>query len=151
MTTEYITEVEDVVKTELTNRYGSGYLKNVTFRSPDDNGGLTIRTLFGVPYLDVAIEVVGREFVANYSNDNYSEHWFKENANPQVIADQILRILVTLTEVGAQQIDKVSNGILYSSTTRVGDADLTTSVKKIGLFVKKDREIKQYPSYLGDR
>jgi hypothetical protein len=138
--------IKEMVEEFLKN-YPAEIRRKIATSRDASNSALTIDTSFQEPYLDVSIEINGSDFVANYSNENYSEHWFKDDALPAELADKICLLLKELIEVGAVQTDKVAGGKLYSSTTLVGKIDETTSVKRFSIFRKKQTILKKYPPF----
>lgn len=138
-------DVQEKLKKLIDESSQSSCLRGVSIKENGIDGGLDIATNFQPPHLDVTINVQGDgEFTASYSNGNYSEHWNTKSSS-DAIAEAISKILISLVKNGATQTDRFYKGELYSSTTEVSGADITTDVKKINPFVIKKKVIKVYP------
>lgn len=90
--------------------------------------------------MDVSITIDGGEFIASYSNKNYSEHWYKKDTDWKMVANDIIELLHQLTSKGAQQIDKVRNGRVYATTIKIGDIEESEHVLKVSLLPKKEHQ-----------
>lgn len=142
-------EIHAIITNQIKKDYPEEVLRKIELDL--DDSSLDISTSFDEPHLDVHIHLEsGEEFVATYSNDNYSEHFYKKGIKARAVASSILELLDDLLRSGATQIDAMSRdgSRLLSSTTKVGRSENTTDVKKVAFFTRKKKLTKRYPPVL---